>query len=456
MDKSRVTRGGVELIRHVFLVTFATASVVNLHLGHLLGQEVSSSTGEDSSQVSVQALRQIDRDYADFLNKRTRIVDSYAQVQKSLRESEQDLQRIGNEAIRQQMAAFQARLQSMKMDAMLNESRRRADGQDNPGGPRPTSQLATQRIDMKVMTQRALAVGKTGAEFQFALRESELNQLDATSQAVVRARLDNFRRANQLEGELVQWVADWPKFMDRYWPYTDFERSWSLNRIQETLKELNLANQENLAAKLATARLKCRIGLADEALGLVDEVIEQETPLTIVATAIKAEILTVQGEEKKAKAALQAALRIDAENAYVRWIRAELLLDQKQFALAEPLLKGFMKNRDFELPARKRLALLYFNRSLDVKGKRAEADAIKALKEAEVAWQLEAKPSWHTELIYALAQYRVGDSEASLKQVAKASEKATDTSLDLCREWEQKMKDGEVEPWLFLTTFGEK
>jgi hypothetical protein len=422
----------------------------------VLGQDSTANSDQDGLQAFAQALQQIDRDYVDFLNRRTRIEESYAQVLKSLRESEQDLQRIGNEAIRQQMAAIQARLQSARMDSMMEASRQRRDGRDNPNGRDPNNFLAGLDSSLKAQTQAAIAGGKTSAEMQFALRNSELQQLDAASQAVIRKRLENFQRLGTLEEEYSQWNQDWSKFFVRYWPYSDFERAWNEDKVQEAIKVLNLAHQDNFAAILTNARLKCRVGLTEDALTLVDRVLDSETPLKPIAMAIKAEVLMVDGKDGASKAALQSALKMEKDNPYVRWLRADLLADQKQYNLVEPIWTSFLKDQVFELPARRRLALLYFNRALSAKGKKGDADFVKAVKAAELGLELEAKPTYLSHLVYGIALYGLGKNEEALQQIDKASDKASGESLELCRDWEQKVKDGEVEPWLFLTTFSEK
>lgn len=419
----------------------------------VLGQDSTANLDQDGLQAFSQALQQIDRDYVDFLNRRTRIEESYAQVLKALRESEQDLQRIGNEAIRQQMAAIQARLQSARMDSLMEASRQRRDGRDNPNGRDPNNALAALHAPAKAQAQAAIAGGKTLAEMQFALRNSELQQLDTTSQAVIRKRLENFQRLNTLEEEYSQWTQDWSKFFARYWPYSDFERAWNEDKVQEAIKVLNLAHQDNLAAMLTNARLKCRVGLTEEALTLVDRVLDAETALKPVALAIKAELLMADGKEGASKAALQSALKLDKDNPYIRWIRADLLADQKQYSLVEPIWTSFLNDQVFELPARRRLALLYFNRAISAKGRKSDVDFGKAVKAAELGLELEAKPSYLSHLVYGITLYGMGKNEEALQQIAKASDKASGESLELCREWERKVKDGEVEAWGFCRMF---
>lgn len=434
-------------------VMFLIVSGLPWNVSSVLGQNATADSEQSNLQAFAQSLQQIDRDYVDFLNKRTRIEESYGQVLKALRESEQDLQRIGNEAIRQQMAAFQARLQSARMDSMLEESRERRDGRDNPSGRNPNNFLAGLNANLKGQTQDAIAGGKTVAEMQLALRNSELQQLDATSQAVVRKRLENFQRLSTLEQEYSQWIQDWPKFFVRYWPYSDFERAWNEDKVQEAIKVLNLAHQNNLAAMLTNARLKCRVGLNEDAMALVDRVLDAETSLKPIALAVKAEILMADGKENAAKAALQNALKLDKDSPYIRWIRADLLADQGQYSLVEPIWSSFLKDQVFELPARRRLALLYFNRALSVKGKKSDADFIKAVKAAELGLELEAKPTYLSHLVYGITLYGVGKNEEALQQLSKASDKATGESLDLCREWERKVKEGDVVAWGFCRIF---
>lgn len=420
-----------------------------------VGQDATTAveTGEtDDSRSFAESLQQIDRDYVDFLNRRTRMLDSYSKVMKTLGESEQDLQRIGNEAIRQQMIAFQARLRSMQMDAMMAESRRSFNGSAHQGNPSNGS-VAIQNPGLGALARDGIAQSKTAAELQFALSAAELQQLDAVSQAVIRRRLENFQQAGALQQEYRQWMVDWPKFIDRYWTYSDFERTWNLDQIQEAIKILNLANQDNLSAMLVSARLKCRIGLNDDALALVERVIDSDTALNSVAWAIKAEVLTASNKQGAAKSALQTALKLDRENAYVRWIRAELLADQKQYGTVEPIWRNFLQSPNFELATRRRLAMLYFNRALNSKSKRSESDFLKAMKEAELGLELDAKPSWQANLIYAISLYGVGKNEEALKQIIEAREKSTGESLELCTEWERRIKEGQAESWVYFRVF---
>jgi len=424
-------------------------------LGFLQGNSEEQGSDVERGDVNpfTQALQQIDRDYTDFLNKRTRIQENYSQTLTALQESEQDLRRIGSEAIRQQMGAFQARMQSLHADVMLSESRRRSNAPPNSENRRTVRSPTIQGPPLSRLAQEAIAQEKTLAELQFSLRAAELQQLDAASQAVVRRRFENLQRAIGLEREFIQWQSDWARFMDRYWMYADFERSWNVSQIQETLKVLQLAHHENYAAMLTAARLRCRIGLFEDALALADKVLEADTSLNSVATAIKAEVLQASGKEKEARAALQAALRMDKDNLYVRWIRAEQLTDQKQYNLAEPIWRRLLSVPEFELPGRRQLAMLYFNRGIGSNNSRGQADLSKAVVEAELGLELEAKPCWQAHLVYGIALYGIGKNEDALEQIAKAKNLSSDQTLDMCKEWEQRIKDGDVVPWEHFRVF---
>lgn len=447
-----ISRLSVRVIS-VLVATSVCSSTLCLGFFQSDKQEQVTLSGQEDFRAVIQALQQIDRDYTDFLAKRTRIKESYLQTLRTLQESEQDLRQIGNEAIRQQMAAFQAKLQSLRMDEMMNASRRRSDGLDNPANRRPNGGLASQNPMLKRLTQDALAQEKTMAELQFSLRAAELQQLDATSQAVVRRRLENLQVASGLEREFVQWQNDWSKFMDRYWLNSDFQRSWNVLQIQETLKLLQLAHHENYAAMLTAARLKCRIGLFEDALVLADKVLEADTSLNSIATAIKAEVLQASGKAKEANKLLQSALKTGKDNIYVRWIRAEQLTDQKQYKVVESIWRSFLSESEFELPARRHLAMLYFNRALGSTNGRGKADFSKAVEEAELGLELEAKPRWQAHLVYGIALYGVGKNEEALGHIAKAKNISSDDALDLCKEWEQRIKDGEAIPWEFIRIF---
>jgi|688.fasta_scaffold00104_45 hypothetical protein len=460
MNTSRVD-GFAILARRYWFATFLFAGVfgilISLSIEPLaLGQDADTTADArepDDSRSFAESLQQIDRDYIDFHNRRTRMLDSYSKVMKTLAESEQDLQRIGNEAIRQQMIAFQARLRSMQMDAMMAESRRNLSGSDNQGNPSNGSS-GFQNVGLRALARDGIAQGKTAAELQFALSAGELQQLDAVGQAVIGRRLENFQQAGALQQEYRQWIVDWPKFMDRYWMYSDFERTWNLDQIQEAIKILNLANKDNYSAMLVSARLKCRVGMADDALELVERVIDADTALNSVAWAIKAEVLTASNKQGAAKSALQTALKLDRENVHVRWIRAEILADQKQYGTVETIWRNFLQSPEFELATRRRLAMLYFNRALNSKSKRSESDFLKAMKEAELGLELDAKPSWQANLIYAISLYGVGKNEEALEQISEACEKSTGESLQLCKEWEQRIKDGQTESWIYFRVLG--
>jgi tetratricopeptide (TPR) repeat protein len=433
-------------------LTFFSVLVAILCLSRLPAQDLSPSPDGAYSLDVTQSLQQLDRDYSDFLNKRKRIFDSYSKVMTTLRDTEQDLQRIGNEVVRQQMAALQAMLQSVAMDQMMAESRRRADGFDNRENRRPTG-LGAQSIGLKRVTQMGLAQGKTAAELNLALRGSELQQLDAAGQAIVRRRIENFEQAQQLEQEFADWTNEWPKFMDRYWVFSDHEKLWNQNEIQQAIKVLNIAHPENYAAMLTLARLKGRIQLEDEAQELVQRVLEADTALNTIALAIQGEVFYIQGEKDKSKNALQKALKLEKDNALVAWIRAELAADQSQFTVAEPIWRGLLKSPQLEIPARKRLAMLHFNRALTAKGTKANNDRAKAAEHAELAIELDAKPNWQSYLVHAIALFGTGKNEESLQQIEKAKEKASDESLELCQLWEQRIKESEVVPWDFLRRF---
>ncbi|MBL8871079.1 MAG: hypothetical protein JNK90_14885, partial [Planctomycetaceae bacterium] len=82
-----------------------------------------------------------------------------------------------------------------------------------------------------------------------------------------------------------------------------------------------------------------------------------------------------------------------------------------------------------------------------------DVDFGKAVKAAELGLELEAKPSYLSHLVYGITLYGMGKNEEALQQIAKASDKASGESLELCREWERKVKDGEVEAWVYFRTF---
>jgi hypothetical protein len=126
-----------------------------------------------------------------------------------------------------------------------------------------------------------------------------------------------------------------------------------------------------------------------EALALVNELIELQTQLQGIAMMEKAKILALQDKDKESKQAMQAAIKLDKENPYLRWTRAEIAAIQDQDSIAETELKFLTTKKQFEVVARRSLALVHSARS-----KKSPGEGKRAIKEATLALEGETIPDW--------------------------------------------------------------
>jgi predicted ribosome quality control (RQC) complex YloA/Tae2 family protein len=75
-----------------------------------------NSKTSTSADMIVRKIDQITEEYKEFLERRKEMHSTYEKIQKDLRQSEAALNRIGNEEIRQQMAAMQSMMQAASID----------------------------------------------------------------------------------------------------------------------------------------------------------------------------------------------------------------------------------------------------------------------------------------------------------------------------------------------------
>lgn len=433
----------------LFFLRLMCMTVVFLCLWHPTGLSQDSPGVQDSSQAierSVDALEKIQKDYGDFLAKRKRIHEDYSKMEEILRKTEEDFQRINNDAMRQQIMAMQSSLQSTRIfDTLVDLPDSVREIRNTPQGRSRSTRQNINRF------QNDLVRAKAMADLDVAIRGVQLNQLDAASQATVRRRLETFQSGMKLQNEWIQWQSDWPKFLDRYWPHSDPERRFTKAELDARLEVLKGSDPEDFAAMITSAWLYERLGRWDEALETIEKVIAAETYFESTALFTKAFILYELGKEKDAKATLQLAIKMDTKSPYDRWIRARVAASRKQLPEAEKEWKALTTLKDFELESRRALALVGYARS----GKSA-ADAKKSLKEAQLAYDLEPTHDWFSHLVLCLAFHVSKNEKEALKHLDKAEEKATDENLDLCKRIREAIVDGRTIEWDFQDGYGDR
>jgi hypothetical protein len=362
-------------------------------------------------------------------------------VQDTLQSTEADMQRINSDAIRQQLLAMQSSFQAMRIDSMLRLSMQSGTGQTV--GPFESARMASQT--------QALVIGKALADLETQSRRVEINQLDAASQAIVRRRIECFQNGMALQQEWVQWQQDWPSFMARYWPHSDPERKFTRAEIEARLEILKNSDPEDFAAAITSALLLERLGMLNQALATVDRVIAAETTLGPTALCVKALVLYSLKKDKDAKQALQTAGIAQTRSPYERWIRARIAASRKQYSEAEAEWKALVPIKPFEIEARRSLALIYYARL-----EKSNKESKKALKEAQLAYDLEPTHDWYSHFVLGLALSAAKMEPEALKQLELAGEKATDENIELCTHVRQAIQQGQVIEWDFLSRFGDR
>jgi hypothetical protein len=397
-------------------------------------QDTSSSADAD---LMVRNLTQIQKEYKEFLEKRDRIQDEYKKIEEMIQKTEKDFQRINNEGMRQQMAAMQSMMQSMRVDMALNSL---ADLND----PSANNRNPPRRTNADALLQQQLLQDRMMLNMNTAMRGEELRQLDAASQSTVRQRFEGFQDAMRLQKEWAAWQAEWPGFMDQYWKYSDPERRFTQLEIEKSLEVLGECDKEDYAAKVTAALLMERMGRISEGISLVDEVLQAKTTLEPVAWATKAVLLEAVDKPKESKTAMQSAIKLARTNPYVRWLHARDAARQEQWAIAESELKALTTMKSLEVEAHRALAMVHFARS-----KKTSSEGVKAKRAAQLALDLEPQPHWYSHLVMALAHHAMKKKDEALSSLEKAERKAAGENQEWCQELRTAIENGDPIDWAF-------
>lgn len=411
--------------------------ILGLGVLHSVGRAQQDTSSSADADLMVRNLTQIQKEYKEFLEKRDRIQDEYKQIEEMIQKTEKDFQRINNEGMRQQMAAMESMMQSMRVDMALSNLA-------NTNDPSANNRNTPRRTNADALVQQQLLQDRMMLNMNTAMRGEELRQLDAASQATVRQRFQGFQDATRLQRERAVWQSEWPAFMDRYWKYSDPERRFTQLEIEKALEVLGECDKEDYAAKLTAALLMERMGRISEGISLVDEVLQAETALKSVALATKAVLLEAVDKPKEAKTAMQSAIKLHRTNPYVRWLHARDAARQEQWAVAESELKVLTTIKSLEVEAHRALALVHFSRS-----KKTASEGVKAKRSAQVALDLEAQPLWYSHLVMALAHHAMKKKDDALSSLEKAERKAAGENQEWCQELRTAIENGDPIDWAF-------
>jgi predicted Zn-dependent protease len=370
---------------------------------------------------TVAALEKLQQEFVEHVEKEKEIRDKYQDLESKLKRTENELQRINAQGMQQQMAALQSAMQSMQANANLQILASRNNNGNNSGNNNSGNNVIRDFAQMQLMQNRFLQ------NLDNAMRANQLQQLDTNAQAVVRSRIQTMQDVVKLEQQWMQWQQESLQFYSRYWPNSDPEKRFSPKELEAALAALEKRHDKDIAAKLAAVNLLANSGQLPEALVLADEVLDLQTQLQGVAMMQKAKILALLDKDKESKQAMQAAIKLDKENPYVRWVRAEIANMQNQDAIAETELRFLTTQKPFEIVARRSLALAYSERS-----KKSPGEGKRAIKEATLAMELETIPDWYSHFVLATAYAAGRDIDSAKESIAKAEALADDEQRERC------------------------
>ena len=387
---------------------------------------------KSQSGAIVSALEKIQKEFAKHSEKEKEMQDKYSAIESRLKKTEEELRNINVQGMQQQLAAMQASIQAMQVNAGLRTLASGTPG--NPGGNPNTGNGSNNNV-VRDFAQMQLMQNRFLQNLDATLRANDLRQLDANAQATVRRRIETIQASVQLQQEWLNWQNETSQFYGRYWPWSDPEARYSRAELEAALGVLEKGHDNDISAKLAASNLLARSGMHAQALTLIEEILAQPTHLQGVATMEKAKILALLDKDKESKRALQDAIKLDKGNPYLRWIRAEIALQQNQDAVAETEWRYLTTIKSMEKEARRSLVMVHANRS-----KKSPGEGTKAIKEAKTAMELESVPDWYSHFIMATA-YGAGRkwdaaNESIDQAIAMADEEQKERCEKLKQDWE--------------------
>lgn len=390
-----------------------------------------NSTTSTSADMIVRKIDQITQEYKEFLERRKEMHTAYEKIQKDLRQSEAALNRIGNQEIQQQMAAMQSMMQAASIDLALSSM----------ANTKPINNSDARR---QTVVARQLLTDRMLENMNVTIRGQSIMQLDAAAQEVIHNRYQRFQDAAKLDQQWGEWQAQWPSFMDKYWSFTDPERKYTSEEVNQAIAALERCDAEDYAAKVATALLLERAGRINAGLEAIDPVLEAKTGLQPVALAAKAMLLSAVDKDKEATACMQTAIKLQRDNPYVHWMRATIAASHEQWGAADTELKRLAPFKPMELAVRRLSALIHAARAA-----KTPAESKKAILDAQAAIDLEPQPSWYTYVVLAVAQASAKDKAAALSSLEKAESKADEGSRAWCNQLQEAIERGDAIEWEF-------
>ncbi len=117
-------------------------------------------------------------------------------------------QRMALDALAWERASLEQSLNDIQQETLANQNRT---GRDENAGLR--------NLNRRMANQNYVLSGT-----ETAARQLELQQLDSAARATVERRMTCFQDGRKLTQDCQKWIAERPRFFDRYWQFADASR----------------------------------------------------------------------------------------------------------------------------------------------------------------------------------------------------------------------------------------
>lgn len=427
-----------------FLIVFALLSMATGFVSS--AQDASADSQDHAGLDPSSSIGKIQKDYKRFVEDLKRISTDYENLLITLRNTEIEVQNIQVEAVKKQLLAIQGTLESISLRNQMVDYIHRFNAAKDANPRAVTDDGSEARLPML-----PLLIRKAVVDFKVDVGEIQLQQLSTAQRAVVQRRIETIQKGQALQQEWMQWHADWSKFMDRYWPHSDPERRFTNAEVQTRLDALAKADPQDFAAMITSALLLQRIGKHQQALEMIDNSLIIKHSLETTAQLAKVSILLSLKKNKDAKALQLAITKAQAaapqaqQHPIDRWLKARIAASQKQYPQAEVEWKALINHKPMELEARRALAMLGF-----VRAEKSPTEGKRALKEAQLAMDLEPRPDWFSHFVLGAAMHAADQGAKAREVLSEAAKTATAENLQLCDRLTKHIEDGEPFEWDFI------
>lgn len=386
-----------------------------------------SDAATEGANKLEKEVRKIHSDFKDYLQQKQKLVEAYESLQASIKQTEAEWNRIQNEGVIKQFAAIQSAMNSMQLSSTIGSIG------SAPGGNNSQNDVA-----MRQQLQQQLMVNRMMENMNAYMRSQELQQLGIEAQRTIRARFETMQKVVKIEEDYRQWLAGGNRYFEKYWSFTDPEKSLSTVESQAALNALQDREQENLPAQLAEAILLANRGDYSQSVQLVDALIEVPGPLQPIALMCKALALEGMDKDRESKLAMQSSIKIDRTNPYCRWLRARLAVKQEQMNIAETEWKALTTVPAMQLGAKRALAVIYSQRVA-----KTPSNGPRAVGLATEAHEAQRPTNWYSHFVLAVALHAANKKEEALENIESAKKLASQEQQELCDKLKSAIEDAQ-------------